>query len=284
MPFSYLAAGASAPRAKIGFETLEAAREAADRLATAAGLDYDVPTLEEYPKELDAAIEHFWLPFEGEDDEGWRTIDIYGDEAQAFLDAVLPSDVLSLGVDQYQPTRVLNPDGSLLANGVLHRLHANAYHLHVDRAAGRVRRWLTALSDGFVDFDPYDRPRAAGSGQRQPDGRRAGYELCRRRFSDELAGFTRARRLFAGARARGPLSGRLPVFTWEPADQPLKTSLHALHKELGAVPFAGYDMPVWYTSVGAEHGRDAHRRRGAGRPHMGVFASGGRAPRRSSTR
>lgn len=277
-PFSYLASGGKrTSRAKIGFETLEAAREAVDRLATAAGLDYDVPTLEEYPKELDAAIEHFWLPFEGEDDEGWRTIDIYGDEAQAFLDAVLPSDVLSLGVDQYQPTRVLNPDGSLLANGVLHRLHANAYHLHVDRAAGRVRCWLTALSDGFVDFDPYDlTAKVPGPVSVSPMADAPDMSLYDVDFSDELAGFDPCKAYFVGARARGPLSGEAkPVFTWEePADQPLKTtSLHALHKELGAnmVPFAGYDMPVWYTSVGAEH---IATRTGAGLfdvSHMGVF-------------
>src|SRR5690606_16174574 len=54
--------------------------------------------------------------------------------------------------------------------------------------------------------------------------------------------------------ASGPA---LPAFEWEePADPPiLTTRLHETHKALGArmVPFAGYDMPVWYTSVGEEH-------------------------------
>ncbi|MFH1929321.1 MAG: glycine cleavage system aminomethyltransferase GcvT, partial [Chloroflexota bacterium] len=47
------------------------------------------------------------------------------------------------------------------------------------------------------------------------------------------------------------------TFTWvEPSDVPLKrTPLYEEHKKLGAklVPFAGWEMPVWYTSVGEEH-------------------------------
>ena len=34
-----------------------------------------------------------------------------------------------------------------------------------------------------------------------------------------------------------------------------QTALFELHKELGAkiVPFSGYDMPVWYSSIKEEH-------------------------------
>ena len=67
----------------------------------------------------------------------------------------------------------------------------------------------------------------------------------------------------------------LPAFAWqEPADPPLKkTALHAAHRALGAkmVPFAGWDMPVWYTSVVEEH---LATRRAAGLfdvSHMGVY-------------
>src|SRR5690606_24378155 len=52
-------------------------------------------------------------------------------------------------------------------------------------------------------------------------------------------------------------AGELPEFTWEEPQHSelLKTPLHSLHQELGAkmVEFAGYDMPVWYTSVREEH-------------------------------
>lgn len=49
----------------------------------------------------------------------------------------------------------------------------------------------------------------------------------------------------------------LPEFTWqEPEDQPLKrTPLYEVHQALGAkiVPFAGWEMPVWYSSILEEH-------------------------------
>ena len=61
-------------------------------------------------------------------------------------------------------------------------------------------------------------------------------------------------------------------------DQPLlKTALHETHKRLGAkmVPFGGWDMPVWYTSVRDEH---AAVRNAAGLfdvSHMGVLDAHG---------
>ncbi len=67
----------------------------------------------------------------------------------------------------------------------------------------------------------------------------------------------------------------LPPFEWiEPVDPPVKfTALHETHKSLGAkmVPFAGWDMPVWYTSVVEEH---LATRQNAGLfdvSHMGVY-------------
>ena len=44
-----------------------------------------------------------------------------------------------------------------------------------------------------------------------------------------------------------------------------KTALYALHQEQGAkcIPFAGYDLPVWYSSIKDEHL--------AVRKHAGMF-------------
>jgi glycine hydroxymethyltransferase len=51
--------------------------------------------------------------------------------------------------------------------------------------------------------------------------------------------------------------GNKRTFTWvEPADAPLRrTPLYEEHKKMGCklVPFAGWEMPVWYSSVGEEH-------------------------------
>jgi glycine hydroxymethyltransferase len=71
----------------------------------------------------------------------------------------------------------------------------------------------------------------------------------------------------------------LPEFQWaEPAEGALKrTSLYDVHKSLGAklVPFAGWDMPVWYSSVVEEH---LATRQAAGLfdvSHMGVYEISG---------
>jgi glycine hydroxymethyltransferase len=71
----------------------------------------------------------------------------------------------------------------------------------------------------------------------------------------------------------------LPDFAWEePQDPPvLKTALNQTHRDLGAkmVPFAGWDMPVWYTSVIEEH---LAVRENAGLfdvSHMGVYQAEG---------
>jgi glycine hydroxymethyltransferase len=71
----------------------------------------------------------------------------------------------------------------------------------------------------------------------------------------------------------------LPPFAWsEPSDPPLRrTSLYETHVGMGArmVPFAGWDMPVWYSSVTEEH---AAVRQAAGLfdvSHMGVFEASG---------
>ena len=71
----------------------------------------------------------------------------------------------------------------------------------------------------------------------------------------------------------------LPVFAWkESADAPLRrTALFETHRSLGAkmVPFAGWEMPVWYTSVVEEH---LATRTAAGLfdvSHMGVYQAEG---------
>ncbi len=83
-----------------------------------------------------------------------------------------------------------------------------------------------------------------------------------------------------GAKYTGPMAKALPVFEWvEPTSDGLKqTPLYSLHKDVlkaKMAPFAGYDMPVWYSSVSDEH---AAVRNEAGLfdvTHMGVWEVSG---------
>jgi glycine/serine hydroxymethyltransferase/glycine cleavage system aminomethyltransferase T len=65
---------------------------------------------------------------------------------------------------------------------------------------------------------------------------------------------------------------------WEERESPLKrTPLYETHKRMGAkmVPFAGWEMPVWYTSVSEEH-RAVRETAGLfDVAHMGVFEVAG---------
>jgi len=277
-PFSYSGSGTRQSwRAKIDFDVLNAARREVERLGRSAGIDVPVPDLAGYPKEHDVVQEHFGvLPETPPERSGWTTLNVYGPDPTRFLDAVVTSDVLALGDGDFQPTRLLNPAGELLARGVLHRLHHGAYLLHVEQNPDLVAVWLRDLSDGFIAFDPHDiyakipGPVSVSVLTDEPDISQYGID-----WDADAVGIDSSKPYYVGCRARGPVGGALPAFQWiEPEDGALKTTtLHALHKELGAkmVPFAGWDMPVWYTSVSAEH---SATRTGAGLfdvSHMGVF-------------
>ncbi len=141
-----------------------------------------------------------------------------------------------------------------------------------------VATWLRDLSDGYVSLD-LDGENGLHRGAHARTVR--GDRCQRRRTSSGVCCSARRSRCGRGqalvCRSRAPASRRkrcLP-FEWnEPEDPPVKhTALYETHKSLGAkmVPFAGWEMPVWYTSVVEEH---LATRQAAGLfdvSHMGVY-------------
>ena len=84
---------------------------------------------------------------------------------------------------------------------------------------------------------------------------------------------------FVGRRPVPAASNGPQPFEWQEPEpgEPRRTPLHAFHAEEAKklIPFAGWDMPVWYTSIAAEH---QAVRKTAGLfdvGHMGVFAVSG---------
>jgi glycine hydroxymethyltransferase len=84
---------------------------------------------------------------------------------------------------------------------------------------------------------------------------------------------------FIGVQEASTPGEALPAFVWEEKEPPtlLKTTLNETHRKLGArmVPFAGWDMPVQYSSVVEEH---LATRKAAGLfdvSHMGVYQAEG---------
>jgi glycine hydroxymethyltransferase len=272
-PFSYDGKGGKADaRAKLEYATFLKAQRDVAALCAEAGIDYDLSVSGKQP--VTAGRLHFMIPTDA--DSGVSAISVRGAVAGAFLRAALTSAVTGLQAGEFEPTHVLIPDGSVMVQGVLRR-EADGYTLFVANGEA-VAAWLQALSDGFVVYDPLDL-----------HGKLPGPVVIRlhEQVSDHPAlarltageGYAASKAYFVGcngAAYAGPRPVALPAFAWtEPTDAPLrKTVLHALHKDtLGAkmVPFAGYDMPVWYKGVSQEH---AAVRTAAGLfdvTHMGVW-------------
>jgi glycine hydroxymethyltransferase len=271
VPFSYSGKRRPEPRTKVDFDALQRAKVAVRDLANRVGIDTDAQA-DDYP--------HFYY-MDGQADKGWTTLAIKGAEARDFLQTALTSDVYALKSGDQQPTWVLEKDGSPMTSAILEAA-GDGYKLHIEQNSGRVTAWLRALSDGFVlidDRDPYAKVPGAVDVQVLGAAETANFKV---NLKDDWSKGYAVKPYFVGingAQYAGPKLDPLPQFTWEEPAQNglLETTLHPLHKELGAkmVEFAGYDMPVWYTSVTDEH---LAVRNNAGIfdvTHMGVFDAKG---------
>lgn len=262
VPFSYSGRKRDISRAAISFDMLQNARLRTRDLAASVGIDTDA-TADDYP--------HFH--YLDSIDGGAYRLEISGEHAASFLDGALTSDVFALRDGDSQPTHLLNPDGSEISSGTLTREQGSLYTLDLAKNAGYAAAWLRSLSDGFVLIDNANpTSRLSGPVHVIAVGRSTNVAT-----PDDGQGYAEKAFFIGqnGAEFVGPRGEALPEFSWrEQEDALLKTTpIHTLHKQMGArmVPFAGYDMPVWYTSVKDEH---AAVRSGAGVfdvTHMGAF-------------
>ena len=224
---------------------------------------------------------------------------VTGFRARAFLEELCTSSVMNLAVGQVLNTYLLDRAGSLIAEAALLRQPADAlgrdqYDMKVNPGAAQaVKAWLEGLSDGYVLFDDKDvfrkvqgpvtikdilpgaAPAALHAGAFSVQAGTPAADLLEKyppRFDLDRPYFVGQASLPGGK----PLTAQ---WSWnEPQSAPLKrTILYEAHKALGAkiVPFAGWEMPVWYTSVSEEH---AAVRQAAGLfdvSHMGAIEVSG---------
>ncbi len=271
VPFSYAGKRRPEARAKIDFETLQWAKSAVRDLTDSIGIDTEAEA-HSYP--------HFYYLDDQSATDSWQTLTITGEAAESFLQTALTSDVAALSTGEQQATWLLKPDGAPITQGVLEK-QANSYRLHLASNSQYAVEWLRSLSDGFVLIDPAD-PYAKVPGPVDvqhtgtPDSARLTADLKTANAGYAAKGYFIG---INGAAYSGPRASDLPEFSWQEVepDPLLTTPLHSLHQDMGAkmVGFAGYDMPVWYTSVTEEH---LAVRRHAGIfdvTHMGVFDASG---------
>lgn len=248
-------------RAKVDFDVLNQTRIKVRELATAAGVDFE-PTQHGYP--------HFYYLDDPDPKTPFAQLELEGTAAEALLRWVTNARPLDL-----QPGEITGVFLHIMDEDVEATLErgegSQPWRLTVPgKGANRTATWLRDLSDGFVPLDtndlqkkspgPYvvrllEGPQSLPKVSTKAEGTDKPWSLARK---DD------------GGKA-------LPEFGFQFAldkESELKTTaLHATHKELGAkmVPFAGWEMPVRYSSVLEEH---RATRQAAGLfdvSHMGVY-------------
>lgn len=261
-------------RAKIDFDAFQSAKNRVRDLVDRVGIDTDA-TADGYP---------FFYYMEPEDETlGWQTLTITGEHAASFLDIALTGTVIGLNTGDRVPTWLLEPSGEPMTRAYLERTETS-YSLHIESKLQRVTAWLRSLSDGFVIFDNNDLQAKLPGPVLVKIAGDAPADLNTDTWGED-EGFT-SKPYFIGMHgelATFPKADALPFFVWEESERDdndlLTTPLHALHEALGAklVPFAGYAMPVYYTSVSNEHNRVRQHAGVFDVAHMGVFEAYGAA-------
>lgn len=248
-------------RAKVDFKVFEEVKSKVHELSTSFGIDYE-PTKHAYP--------HFYYLEDAPLFPGDHvTLRISNQEAAPFLNFAVSSDLDALEIGQVQAAQINAPDAAV--NGSLKKISASEFMLQIpSENSAHVTTWLRDLSDGFIQFNDDLRMKLPGQVVIEE------IEAAAFETKDENP-VADTKPFYIGMSESS--AAALPDFTWEePQDPPIqKTALNQTHRDLGAkmVPFAGWDMPVWYTSVVEEHNavRDA-----AGLfdvSHMGVYQAEG---------
>jgi glycine hydroxymethyltransferase len=279
-PYAYAGRYGPVYRAKVDYDVLEQAKRDVVQLACSIDLEADY---------CPSGYPHHYFMYKPTRDPGgeWDIIEIEGTHARGFCNVAMTNDVYALEPGEGQPTWVLEPGGQPMSPGLLKRPgeETTRFQLLIPKSAeSRVAHWLRSLSDGYVRMDDDDvfakapgpvvvrrlRHELADEWETRPPAQDA--------FDGETAGWAFHKPYWIGQRARADAPGGLepmPAFKWEePTDLPLRrTTLYDIHRRAGAriAPFAGWEMPIRYTSVQEEH---LAVRQAAGLfdvSHMGLF-------------
>jgi glycine hydroxymethyltransferase len=245
-------------RAKVDFNVLNAARLKVRKLTEKAGIDF------KYKK---SGYPHYYFV---DDKSTSGVFEVSGFNVKQFLNYAVSSDVSAIGPGESQATTIATPKGVI--KGTLTCVDMGAYLLQVPAAkAGVVGTWLRDLSDGYLSFN-LDGSRDF-TPKRLPGPTLVMDMKADKRIGKKMIAKGEEKPYFIGDQAKGEKEA-LPSFVWNESEGDLKkTALNQTHRDLGGrmVPFAGWEMPVVYTSIFEEH---LATRQAAGLfdvSHMGVY-------------
>ncbi len=254
-------------RAKVDYQVLKQAQVRVRELAAKAGIDFE-PRGIGYP--------HFFYPDDRPRSTREHTVLVVGGpRVRAFLQHVLTADVEALQPGESAPARAWHPEAGWL-DVVVTCVEPARFHVTVaTEQAVALQHFWQSLSDGYIHFDDPDiRRKIPGPVWVKEDPEA---EPVTQAEGEPIAAH---KPYFLGIhQVETPQGEPLPEFTWEEKEPETlqRTALYEVHKRLGAKfgPFAGWEMPLRYTSAKEEHQavREAAGIFDLG--HMGIFEISG---------
>lgn len=249
-------------RAKLDFKVLNDAKLKIRKLSESVGIDFKVEK-SGYP--------HFYYI---DDKSKSGVFELSGRRIRQVLDFAAACDMSALKKGKSAVTTIATPKG--VVKVVLTCVDQNIYQLEVPAAkAGVVATWLRDLSDGYMSFN-LDGTKDFST-KRLP-GPFLVSDVKKKNVKPSVLvvqkpGVSVEKPYYIGINS--PVGGEAkPSFAWQDEEGELKkTALNQTHRDLGGrmVPFAGWEMPVVYTSIFEEH---LATRQAAGLfdvSHMGVY-------------
>jgi glycine hydroxymethyltransferase len=260
-PYSIETRQGPAVRAKIEFEVLEGAKSRVDSLIQQVCGDTGSSVVA-YPHQFSLKDKFTGI-------NGKVTFNLSGKALPQFLNYVFSEDIELLAPGEAQKTILWTPSREIECR--LACLNPDLYQMVIEeKDAALAATWLRDLSDGFTAFDGDITRRLPGPVGVVETSASMVEEIMLEK-SNSVKPFFIGQKIFK--------TQPLPEFIWSPLAEAAnkRTPLYETHVQMGAkmVPFAGWEMPVWYTSVVEEH---LATRQAAGLfdvSHMGVFQAEG---------
>ncbi|HRQ23036.1 MAG TPA: hypothetical protein PLF42_06355, partial [Anaerolineales bacterium] len=254
-------------RAKLDFKALNDAKLKVRKLAESAGIDFKVEK-SGYP--------HFHYI---DDKSKSGVFELSGRRVRQVLDYAVSCDMSLLKKGKSLAGTISTPSGVFQC--VVTCVDAHTYQIEVPPArAGVIATWLRDLSDGYMSFN-LDGEKDFST--RRVPGPFVVADVRKRDVKSSVLVAGKAvnvdKPFYIGispeVKKEAPASPLgMPPFVWNDVEGELKkTPLNQAHLDLGGrmVPFAGWEMPVVYTSIFEEH---LATRQAAGLfdvSHMGVY-------------
>lgn len=265
-PYSINSGSKPLARGKINFAALESAKIKVRKMS-----DKALNTIE-YEK---SGYPHFFYidDFADRKKDAWVTFLITGDDLQEVLNYSLVDDVENLEENKTFRSSIFVNDR--ITHCLITKQKISGALLSVKSAdAGSVACWLRDLSDGYIRFDQDPKRRIPGPFKVTE------VEFDPSSLENEIT-ISNTKPYFIGISDKEKADlPPLQSFIWEEnaTDHAQKrTALFNWHQQNGGklIPFAGWEMPVWYSSVVEEH---QATRKYAGLfdvSHMGVYEAEG---------